>query len=53
MKNLILLIVVFFLNGVTEGIQAKEKVKYCYAYSCDGFNQDRDEIRDYFMKKEH
>ncbi len=44
MRNLILLIIVLFLNGVSEGIQAKEKVKYRYAYSCDGFNQDRDDI---------
>jgi hypothetical protein len=44
MKNLIRLFIVFFLNGIAGGIQAKEKVKYRYAYSCDGFNQDRDDV---------
>ncbi len=44
MRNLMLLILGLLINGTAGEIQAKQKVRYRYAYSCDGYNQDRDDV---------
>ncbi len=46
MKNLKVVLMVFVFVGVLANVEAqkKETVNYRYAYSCDGYNQDRDDV---------
>jgi hypothetical protein len=46
MKNVKVILMVFAFAGILSNVEAqkKETVNYRYAYSCDGYNQDRDDI---------